>query len=240
MIRLALAYLRDRPLMTALNILLLALAVYGLVDWQRSATRRELAVAARGYSPANPPSPVTEQGPADVRAVIAAFNADKPLDRFIVEQIAGDLLPHESVTYFGDTARRVVPIDLDAGCENPEEREGFAHDPLVLDGVGLHQRGELLLGQHQRIDEGRLQPPLGLGLGPGLLLLERGLGAVEDLLQLVEVDAGDAAQVLRDVGATTLDGVVKFTHHAVDQGLCCFAGVDVHGVDLVDLVLQFG
>lgn len=29
--------------------------------------------------------------------VIGAFNADKPLDRFILEQIAGDLLPYENV-----------------------------------------------------------------------------------------------------------------------------------------------
>jgi cytochrome c553 len=29
--------------------------------------------------------------------VISAFNADKPFDRFIAEQLAGDLLPHESV-----------------------------------------------------------------------------------------------------------------------------------------------
>ncbi|KQT33555.1 signal protein [Sphingomonas sp. Leaf412] len=36
---------------------------------------KELAVAARGYSPANPPDPMEPHGPADVQAVIAAFNA---------------------------------------------------------------------------------------------------------------------------------------------------------------------
>ena len=35
---------------------------------------RALAAAARGYSPAAPLAPVEERGPADVRAVIAAFN----------------------------------------------------------------------------------------------------------------------------------------------------------------------
>ena len=36
---------------------------------------RALAGAARDYSPANPPPPIEERGPADVAAVIAAFNA---------------------------------------------------------------------------------------------------------------------------------------------------------------------
>ncbi len=36
---------------------------------------RELAAAARGYSPAVPPVPLEESGPPDVRAVTAAFNA---------------------------------------------------------------------------------------------------------------------------------------------------------------------
>lgn len=36
---------------------------------------RELAAAARGYSPAAAPDPLAESGPPDVRAVIAAFNA---------------------------------------------------------------------------------------------------------------------------------------------------------------------
>jgi len=36
-----------------------------------------------------------------------------------------------NVTYAGDTARRVIPMDLDAQVECPEERTGFLHDPLL-------------------------------------------------------------------------------------------------------------
>lgn len=36
---------------------------------------KALAIAARGYSPADPPDPVEPRGPADVQAVILAFNA---------------------------------------------------------------------------------------------------------------------------------------------------------------------
>lgn len=36
---------------------------------------RALATATRGFDPTQPPEPVLEEGPADVRAVIAAFNA---------------------------------------------------------------------------------------------------------------------------------------------------------------------
>jgi signal transduction histidine kinase len=71
---------RDRRLVW--RLVLQTLILYGIVLlpvlWiarRISRPLRELAVAARGYSPANPPSPVAEQGPADVRAVIAAFNA---------------------------------------------------------------------------------------------------------------------------------------------------------------------
>jgi hypothetical protein len=42
----------------------------------------------------------------------------------------------------GDLARRVVPIDLDAGLEHPEDRSAFRH-PDLLDWVGTH-RGALL------------------------------------------------------------------------------------------------
>lgn len=71
---------QDRRL--AWRLVLQTLILYGIVLlpvlWiarRISRPLRELAVAARGYSPANPPSPLTEQGPADVQAVIAAFNA---------------------------------------------------------------------------------------------------------------------------------------------------------------------
>lgn len=36
-----------------------------------------------------------------------------------------------NVSYAGDTARRTIPINLDARVENPEERTGFGHDPLI-------------------------------------------------------------------------------------------------------------
>jgi hypothetical protein len=51
---------------------------------------------------------------------------------------------------------------------------------------------------------------------------------------------GDAAQVLGDVGAAALHRIVVFADEAVDQRLRGLAGVDVHGVDLVHLVLQLG
>lgn len=41
------------------------------------------------------------------------------------------LVTGNNISYAGDTARRVIPIDLDAGRENPEERTGFGHDPLI-------------------------------------------------------------------------------------------------------------
>ena len=36
-----------------------------------------------------------------------------------------------NMQFQGDTARRIVPIDLDTKMERPEERTGFAHDPLI-------------------------------------------------------------------------------------------------------------
>lgn len=33
--------------------------------------------------------------------------------------------------YGGDMIERVMPIDLDAGCEDPRSRTGFTHDPLL-------------------------------------------------------------------------------------------------------------
>lgn len=36
-----------------------------------------------------------------------------------------------NLQFKGDMVRRVVPIDLDAGTEKPEERTGFAHNPLL-------------------------------------------------------------------------------------------------------------
>jgi hypothetical protein len=36
-----------------------------------------------------------------------------------------------NMTFRGDMARRVVPVNLDPQMENPEEREGFAHSPLL-------------------------------------------------------------------------------------------------------------
>lgn len=36
-----------------------------------------------------------------------------------------------NVSYAGDTSRRALQLDLDAGQENPEERTGFKHDPLL-------------------------------------------------------------------------------------------------------------
>ena len=36
-----------------------------------------------------------------------------------------------NIQFHGDTARRVVPIDLDPQMEKPEERDGFQHNPLL-------------------------------------------------------------------------------------------------------------
>ena len=36
-----------------------------------------------------------------------------------------------NMQFKGDTARRIVPIDLDPKMEKPEERTGFHHDPLI-------------------------------------------------------------------------------------------------------------
>ena len=47
---------------------------------------------------------------------------------------------------------------------------------------------------------------------------------------------GDAAQILGDVGAAALHRVVEFADDTVDQRLRGLAGIDVHRVDLVDLV----
>jgi hypothetical protein len=43
-----------------------------------------------------------------------------------------------NITYTDDVSRRLIPITFDAGVERPEERTGFAHDPL-LDWVRDHR-----------------------------------------------------------------------------------------------------
>ena len=50
-----------------------------------------------------------------------------------------------NMQFHGDTARRIVPIDLDPKMERPEERTDFAHDPLI---PWLQQERPALPWQH--------------------------------------------------------------------------------------------
>jgi putative DNA primase/helicase len=43
-----------------------------------------------------------------------------------------------NIVYTDDISRRLIPIQFDAGVERPEERSGFAHDPLI-DWVRYHR-----------------------------------------------------------------------------------------------------
>ena len=63
--------------------------------------------------------------------VVAAFNADKPLDRFIVEQIAGDLLPHGSPAE--EEAHLVATSYLVLGPTNYEEQDKRMLEMDVID-----------------------------------------------------------------------------------------------------------
>jgi hypothetical protein len=75
--------------------------------------------------------------------VIAAFNDDKPLDAFLTEQIAGDLLPHES-----DAEQRehlIATAYLLLGAHNYEEQDKRALEMDVVD-EQLDTIGRGLLG----------------------------------------------------------------------------------------------
>ncbi|MFM8891898.1 MAG: DUF1549 domain-containing protein, partial [Planctomycetia bacterium] len=63
--------------------------------------------------------------------VVTAFNADKPLDHFIVEQIAGDLLPHESPD--GERDHLVATSYLALGATNYEEQDKRVLEMDVID-----------------------------------------------------------------------------------------------------------
>jgi len=63
--------------------------------------------------------------------VIAAFNADKPFDRFLVEQMAGDLLPHASAAEEHD--HLVATGYLLLGATNYEEQDKRQLEMDVVD-----------------------------------------------------------------------------------------------------------
>src|SRR6185503_2006750 len=55
-----------------------------------------------------------------------------PLDSAITSNsIRARLLGTNNMSFIGDMARRVVPIDLDAKSEHPELRSDFTHSPLL-------------------------------------------------------------------------------------------------------------
>lgn len=58
------------------------------------------------------------------RVLGSTANAEAPWNAMVIAT-------GNNVVFRGDTGRRVLPIDLDAGVERPEERTGFAHEPLL-------------------------------------------------------------------------------------------------------------
>jgi putative DNA primase/helicase len=79
-----------------------------------------------------------------------ALTADTITDRVLGTQLRQEAPMHavffasgNNMVFTGDMARRVVPIDLDPRMERPEERGGFAHDPLI-DWI-LRERPQLVI-----------------------------------------------------------------------------------------------
>jgi hypothetical protein len=68
--------------------------------------------------------------------VIRAFNEDKPYDRFIREQIAGDLLPSKSEE---EHWQNIVATGYLAGAQHMEDRNGYLAD--VVDNLGYTYLG---------------------------------------------------------------------------------------------------
>lgn len=75
--------------------------------------------------------------------VIQSFNDDKPLNRFIVEQIAGDLLPHDS--HEEESARLIATGYLILGAHNYEEQDKKQLEMDIVD-EQLDTIGRGLLG----------------------------------------------------------------------------------------------
>ena len=76
--------------------------------------------------------------------VIGSFNADKPYDRFLREQVAGDLLPHQNVAQ--RQQQLVATTFLTLGNTNLEEQEKKQLDMDVVD-EQLDTIGKAFLGQ---------------------------------------------------------------------------------------------
>ena len=76
--------------------------------------------------------------------VIGSFNADKPYDRFLREQVAGDLLPHDSIPQ--RQQQLVATTFLTLGNTNLEEQEKKQLDMDVVD-EQLDTLGKAFLGQ---------------------------------------------------------------------------------------------
>ena len=76
--------------------------------------------------------------------VITSFNADKPYDRFLREQVAGDLLPHSSIPQ--RQQQLVATTFLTLGNTNLEEQEKKQLEMDVVD-EQLDTMGKAFLGQ---------------------------------------------------------------------------------------------
>ncbi|MEQ2008257.1 MAG: DUF1549 domain-containing protein, partial [Limisphaerales bacterium] len=76
--------------------------------------------------------------------VIGSFNADKPYDRFLREQVAGDLLPHDSISQ--RQQQLVATTFLTLGNTNLEEQEKKQLEMDVVD-EQLDTMGKAFLGQ---------------------------------------------------------------------------------------------
>jgi hypothetical protein len=76
--------------------------------------------------------------------VIGSFNTDKPYDRFLREQVAGDLLPHESIPQ--RQQQLVATAFLTLGNTNLEEQQKKQLDMDVVD-EQLDTIGKAFLGQ---------------------------------------------------------------------------------------------
>ncbi len=85
-------------------------------------------------------------GAVGSRSLAAALTATTWSDRVLgrsekvtVPLRAVWLVSGNNLTFRGDLGRRVVPCDIDPGCEFPEDRTGFVYDNL-LDHVRRHRR----------------------------------------------------------------------------------------------------
>ncbi|MGC3970739.1 MAG: DUF1553 domain-containing protein [Pirellulales bacterium] len=145
--------------------------------------------------------------------VIDAFNQDKPVDQFIVEQIAGDLLPHET-----DDARRehlVATSYLVLGATNYEEQDKKVLEMDVAD---------------EQIDT----------IGKGLLGMTLGCARCHDhkFDPIPTADYYAMAGILRSTSMLIHENVSKWTERPLPMSPELEAAVAKHEHEVAELKLK--